>query len=66
MDEADLKRRVKGLEAMLARDFGIHSRAELLEAMKHMQPIDISCCVVEPEPEDFLCPNVTVSQFNSA
>lgn len=53
MDEADLKRRVKGLEAMLARDFGIHSRAELLEAMKHMQPIDISCCVVEPEPEDF-------------
>ena len=37
MDEADLKRRVKGLEAMLARDFGIHSRAELLEAMKHMQ-----------------------------
>ena len=58
MDEADLKRRVKGLEAMLARDFGIHSRAKLLEAMKRMQPIDISCCVVEPEPEDFPCSDI--------
>lgn len=66
MDDADLKRRVKGLQAILERDYGIKTGAELLEAMKGMKPIDISFAVIPLRPDDFLCPDITKSEFETA
>lgn len=66
MDEADLKRRVKGLEEMLAHDFGIHSRAELLEAIRHTEPIDISIFVDIPPWRANSCLDVTKTKNNTA
>lgn len=66
MDDADLKRRVKGLQAILERDYGIKTRAELLEAMKGMKPIDISFAVIPLRPDDFLCPDATKTEFETA
>ncbi len=48
MDDFEKAMKVKMLQSILAKEFGITSTAELLEAIRSMVPVDISMCVLPP------------------
>lgn len=49
MDSKEKAMKVKMLQDILKKDFGITSPAELMEAMRTMTAIDISMFVLPPE-----------------
>lgn len=48
MNDAEKSMKVKALQGILEKEFGITSTAELLEAIRTMKPVDISMFVLSP------------------
>lgn len=48
MDDRERAMKVEMLQSILEKEFGITSRAELVEAIRKMTPVDISIFVTSP------------------
>lgn len=48
MDDRERAMKVEMLQGILEKEFGITSRAELVEAIRKMTPVDISIFVTSP------------------
>jgi len=57
--------KIRLLQETLSKKFGINSRAELLQAIRRMTPVDISMCVSEPAGAVSFCLKVTKSHYDS-
>lgn len=64
MRDCEKAMKIRMLQGTLSKEFGINSRAELLQAIRRMTPVDISMCVTEPAGAVSFCPIVTKSHRN--
>ena len=53
--------KIRLLQETLGKEFGINNRAELLQAVRRMTPVDISMCVTKPAGAVSFCSKVTKS-----
>ena len=56
MDDRERAMKVEMLQSILEKEFGITSRAELVEAIRKMTPVDISIFVASPANKGELAP----------
>lgn len=61
MRDCEKAMKIRMLQETLSKEFGINSRAELLQAIRRMTPVDISMCVTKPAGAVSFCPVVTKS-----
>ena len=56
MNDRERAMKVEMLQSILEKEFGITSRAELVEAIRKMTPVDISIFVTSPASKGELAP----------
>lgn len=61
MRDSEKAMKIRLLQETLGKEFGINNRAELLQAVRRMTPVDISMCVTKPAGAVSLCSEVTIS-----
>lgn len=61
MRDSEKAMKIRLLQETLSKEFGINNRAELLQAVRRMTPVDISMCVTKPAGAVSLCSEVTIS-----
>ena len=63
MDSKEKAMKVKMLQEILKKDFGISNAAELLAAMKESPAVDISIFVSAPKRKEYLlCPEIAKTE----
>ena len=55
--------KIRMLQETLSKEFGINSRADLVRAVRGLEPVDISACVVKPAEAVSFCRDIAKSSI---